>query len=104
MRTALSHAHRRNRLTVVDSTLELSIHKTRALKEVMEAHGWTRQNGGTLFVTFSEREKLELAARNLGYECLVLTKEQVEVRDVLKWGRLVFERRALKWLEHETLP
>lgn len=123
-RTALSYRYRRGELVVCQDGMELPINPNflelveanlvkgglrddylrGQAKQLMEAHGWGRSFGRTLFVTESPRDVLFEAMTLAGEDGRALEASDVDVKDLLTEGRVVIERAALRRLieEHQS--
>ena len=95
MRVALSARVKEQSLGVVNS-LEWPGFKTKDLEGRIEELGWKR----TLFVTGQETipEGLKRAGGNLSGVDMV-TAEDLNVYNALKWPRLVLDLQAVEWFE-----
>ncbi|OLL21915.1 54S ribosomal protein yml6, mitochondrial, partial [Neolecta irregularis DAH-3] len=101
-RTALSVKYKRGILTVLENHAGISTFKTQHILQLLQFHGWTKENGRVLIITDDRRRKIELGMRNLGMHGHVKLKEDIEVRDLLKYERIIIERKALDWLQERT--
>jgi large subunit ribosomal protein L4 len=108
IRTALSHLYREGKLTVVQGQMELPTHKTQTAVAFLEAHGFAQAStkqaigGRTLFITNKGRTNLERATANVGYLCEVLRLDEMLLWELLKYNRILIERKALTELELMT--
>ncbi|BFZ64298.1 54S ribosomal protein yml6, mitochondrial [Saitoella coloradoensis] len=103
-RTALSTRYRMGELTIIDGT-ELPTYKTRVMSKVLAANNWDKPHGGALLVISKKTQDLahvERAAANLGADCEVKEVEDLQVTDLLKWGRVVIEEEALLRIQERT--
>ncbi|SPO06878.1 related to ribosomal protein YML6, mitochondrial [Cephalotrichum gorgonifer] len=123
-RTALSYRYRRGELVVCQDGMELALaedfwalvdegyikgdlrtsYLRKQAKQLMEAHGWGRPFGRTLFVTSTPRTALFEAITASGEDGRALEVSDVDVKDILTEGRVVVEREALKRMiaEHQS--
>ncbi|RDX55763.1 ribosomal protein L4 [Lentinus brumalis] len=95
MRVALSARLKEHSLGVVRS-LEWPGHRTSELQRRIEELGWKR----TLFVTGQEEipDGLRRAGSNL-HGVDIVTAEELNVYNTLKWPRLVLDLQAVEWFE-----
>ncbi|KAL7266125.1 54S ribosomal protein yml6, mitochondrial [Rhizina undulata] len=100
-RTALSYRYKRGDLIVVEDTLEIQDPDSELIRAIMKKNQWGNENSRSLLITTEERPNLEKALDAIGEEGRVLTKEEVDVKDLLELGRIVIEREALLWFEQE---
>ena len=103
-RTALSYRYRKGELIICEDGMEIEHPKTRYVKSIFEHNHWGNENGRTLVVTGSFRRNLFRALRYAGEDGRVLTREEVDVKDLLEHGRVVIEKGALDWIleEHQS--
>lgn len=108
VRGAFSYLHFKGMLTVVDGPMNFPSHKTALSVQFLESHGFIDQkhevNGRTLLIVNSERKNLEAASGNLGHFMEVMRLEEVIISEVLKYPRVLIERKALVELEVMTRP
>ena len=123
-RTALSYRYRRGELVVCADGMELGVndefwglvdaelikeelrvsYMRKQAKQLMEAHGWGKPFGRTLFVTSTPRDVLFEAVGQVGEDGRALEVSDVDVKDLLTEGRVVVEREALRQMiaEHQS--
>lgn len=123
-RTALSYRYRRGELIVCADGMELGIndefwalveadlikgelrdgYMRKQAKQLMEAHGWGKPFGRTLFVTSTPRDVLFEAVGQVGEDGRALEVSDVDVKDLLTEGRVVVEKEALRQMiaEHQS--
>lgn len=109
-RTALSYRYKKGELIVLDNEVKLdSDQSPRWLANFFEAHGWGQGNGRTLVVAcfpqtgFDENGKelavpkhhLVDAMNQVGEHGEAQYVHDVDVKDLLSFGRIVIERAAL---------
>lgn len=82
-RTALSYRYRRGQLVVVEDELEISEADPGLALSIMKQNGWGNEHQRSLLITAGERPNLKKAMGGLGAEGRVLTKEEVDVKDVV---------------------
>lgn len=106
MRGAFSYLFQTGKLTVVDGPMEFPSHKTAFSVEFLEAHGFARGKepigGRTLLITASQRKNLEIASANVGYLMETVRLEELLISEVLKYPRVLIEKKALLELEEFT--
>lgn len=102
-RTALSYRYRRGELIVVQKVEDLEEESPWLIGNIMERHGWGKQDGKSLLVTRRVMPKL-FAALNGGREGhqpgatqhgIVKEEADIDVKDLLEMGRVVIEKRSL---------
>lgn len=103
-RIALSYRYRRNELVVIDSDLETHKSDAGLVKTILEQCRWGRDHNKSLLITFEKRANLEKAMGNLPLDGKVLVKEDVDVKDLLEFGRIVVELKALEWIRRKRAP
>jgi large subunit ribosomal protein L4 len=115
-RTALSYRYRRGELIVCEDGMELALpeairtmiedgqlrhpavvdgFKAKWARQVLERNDWGKQNGRSTFITTDVRENLFTALDLVPNYGRALEMEDVDVKDLLETGRLIFEREAL---------
>lgn len=108
MRGAFSYLHSAGMLTVVNGTMDFPSHKTALSVEFLESHGFVTPkkevNGRTLLIVNAERKNVEAAAGNVGHFMSVMRLDDVLISEVLKYPRVLIERKALLELERMTRP
>lgn len=106
MRGAFSYLHSAGMLTVVNGTMDFPSHKTALSVEFLESHGFVTPkkevNGRTLLIVNAERKNIEAAAGNVGHFMSVMRLDDVLISEVLKYPRVLIERKALLELERMT--
>ncbi|KAL8745546.1 MAG: hypothetical protein Q9190_002337 [Brigantiaea leucoxantha] len=107
-RTALSHRYKHGDLIVLENNFDLEMDEPRWLAQIMKWNHLGHKNGGCVVVTRKWRENLFQAfeARNPGdlKQGMIKTEEDVDVKDLLKLGKLMIEKRSLDSLlkEHSS--
>jgi large subunit ribosomal protein L4 len=101
MRIGLSHAYRQGRLLVVDGTADFVTGHTNAGRMFMDQHGFNGKN--ILFVVDQYRSNLHSALQDCK-RVDVVTKEGVQIRDILKAQRVIIEASALKYMAFAFKP
>lgn len=96
-RIALSYRYSRGELTIVDEDISVPQQATPHLvRQIMEKNEWHRKgSGGITLITEREDEKLFSMVRDAGQKMKILSRRDVDVKDLLETGRLVIEKRAL---------
>lgn len=95
-RTALSYRFRRGELIIVDNALELESPSPSLLRLVFDRNKWGQRYGQSLLVTLQERPLLARAMDEAPKEGWTAPWHQVDIKDMLKQGRVVIEKPALK--------
>ncbi|KAK8209590.1 putative 54S ribosomal protein YmL6, mitochondrial precursor [Phyllosticta capitalensis] len=103
-RMALSYRYRRGELIVVEDNAELSDKNPNYVREVFEANKWGNADGRSMVVTTKRRPKLYHALENAGETGRAKIWNDVDVKNVLSLGRLIFEKSALDKIleEHQS--
>ena len=112
-RTALSYRYRRGELIVVQKVEDIEIGASRWMEQIMEWNHWGKEDGRSLIITRKFMPKLftalngpgdrtgtkpkrALAPRpNAGQHGKAIVEEDVNLRRLLKMGRVVIEKRSL---------
>jgi len=115
-RTALSYRYKKGELVVLGNEVELDLAQgPRWLENFFETHGWGRGNGRTLVVAkapitqFNEngeellgrKDHLLQAMDQVGEHGEAQYVHDVDVKDLLSFGRIVIERKALDQILRE---
>lgn len=101
MRIAFSYSYRQGRLLVVDGTTEFVTGHTNAGRLFIDQHGFTGKN--VLFVVDQYRPNLSSALKDCKRVDIV-TKEGVQLQDILKAQRVIIEINALKYMALKFKP
>lgn len=104
LRGAFSYLFQTGKLTVVNGAMDFPSHKTALPVEFLESHGFAsgkKPDGRTLLIVNSERKNLEIACGNLGHLMEVVRLDEMLISEMLKYPRVLIEKRAL--IETEEL-
>jgi len=103
-RTALSYRYRRGQLIIVEGAADIEDADASLIREVFAWNRWGKEHGRSLVVTHDKRENLFAALDQAGEQGKALDKDDVDVKDLLKMGRVIIERKALDWIlsEHQS--
>ncbi|KAI9799847.1 MAG: 54S ribosomal protein, mitochondrial [Piccolia ochrophora] len=103
-RTALSYRYRKGELIVVEDDLDIESAESSYLRSVLNAHRWGHADGRCLMVTDSPRGNLFEAFEAAGEHGRALTRDDVDVKNLLELGRVVIEKAALDGIlrDHES--
>lgn len=82
-RTALSYRYRRDQLVVMEDEMEVVEADPGLVLSIMRQNGWGHDAGRSTLVVAGERPRLKEAMAGLGREGRVLTKEEVDVKDIV---------------------
>ena len=98
-RTALSYRYRRGELMIVQKFSDEAVTGWRWMKKVMDWNGLGKPRG-SMFITRRAPGKIETALwsgkdQPAHIPGIAKAEEEVDVKDLLKFGRLVIEKRAL---------
>lgn len=105
VQTAFSDLYRNGQLFVIGGSekaesdrevLDFDFEYTQQMEDFVLSHNLERLN--LLFITDVERPNLLKATEGMGKKADVVTKEALEVRDILKANRVYIEQDALNWL------
>lgn len=105
VRGTFSHLFQTGKMVVVDGAIDFNTHKTAVGQEFLETHGFAKgkePNGRTLIVVNSKRRNLETACGNLGHLMEVTRLDELLVSEILKYPRVLIERKALLETEEMT--
>lgn len=98
-RTALSYRYKKGELIVLENRFDLEMDEPRWLAQIMKWHQLGHKNGGCVVVARRERANLfqAFAKSALGKtkQGMIKTEEDVDVKDLLKLGKLMIEKRSL---------
>ncbi|KAL9046336.1 MAG: hypothetical protein Q9214_000806 [Letrouitia sp. 1 TL-2023] len=98
-RTALSYRYKKGELIVLENRFDLEMDEPRWLAQIMKWHHLGHKNGGCVVVARRERVNLfqAFARSELGKtkQGMIKTEEDVDVKDLLKLGKLMIEKRSL---------
>ena len=95
-RTALSYRYKMGQLIVVDNKIALERHTgVRLLENIFAGNGWGNKEGRSTLVTTAWREKLFREMAEIGRHGVVKDMYDVDVKDLLKTGRVIIEKQAL---------
>lgn len=95
-RTALSYRYRRGELIIVDKIMDLEDEvDERWVGKIMRGNGWGNQDGRSLVVSRDAVPRWRGAMEKRGRHGVWLREGEVDVKDLLGMGRVVFEKRAL---------
>lgn len=113
-RTALSYRYRCGDLMVLEGEAEIEKTgpgSTRWVREMLAWNQWGKSNGGSLILTRFKRENLwaamgrddKVLEQSIEKHGRCLSVDEVDVKDLLKGGRVIVERAALDWMfKHHT--
>ena len=97
LRTALSYRYRRGQLIIINNNIGIPDDcKPAYLQSIIDKNQWGSKFGRSLLVTEEKKERLAEFADELGGEVRVLDREDVDVKDLLKGGRVIIEKIALE--------
>ncbi|ODQ81766.1 hypothetical protein BABINDRAFT_160007 [Babjeviella inositovora NRRL Y-12698] len=96
LKSALSHQYREGKLFVIEDHCDFVTGQSQAAKMFLKEHGF--EDKKLLFVLDSPRHNLADATEKYQQKIDIVTKDAVEVRDILKANRVFIELSALKFL------
>ncbi|KAL8894285.1 MAG: hypothetical protein Q9192_004450 [Flavoplaca navasiana] len=99
-RTALSYRYMRGQLVVLENDIEIEMSESRWLAQIMEWNHLGRGDGGSLLIARDPTENLSQAFLGLEGHGRLKSEEDVDVKDLLKAGRIMIEKRSLDRLLH----
>ena len=94
-RTALSYRYRRGQLVVLEDGIELEMNEPRWLEQIMTWNHLGKGDGGSLLVARELEENISQAFQGVGSHGKLKSEEDVDVKDLLKAGRIMIEKRSL---------
>src|SRR5690606_309095 len=94
--------YRIGELTLVDE-FALQEPDPALMNTIMVQNGWGHIKKRSLLITADKNEDMVAAMKDLGREGRTLSLEEVDVKDLLELGRIVFERAAFEKLMDERL-
>jgi len=95
-RMALSYRYRRGELIVVDKIRDLEEEvDERWVGKIMRGNGWGAADGRSLIVTRDAVPRWRGALEKRGRHGVLLREGEVDVKDLLGMGRVIFEKRSL---------
>lgn len=94
-RTALSYRYRRGQLVVLENGIELEMDEPRWLAQIMTWNHLGRDDGGSLFVARNLEDNITQAFSGVEGHGRLKSEEDVDVKDLLKSGRVMIEKRSL---------
>lgn len=106
VRGAFSYLHSKGMLTVIDGNIDFPSHKTAFAVQFLQSHAFINHkkevDGRTLLIVNSERKNLEAASGNVGHFLEVMRLEEILLCEMLKYPRVLIERKALLEVEELT--
>ncbi|KAL3460355.1 ribosomal protein L4 domain-containing protein [Aspergillus heterothallicus] len=101
-RIALSYRFKRGQLIIIDNEIDIPSDATpHLIKEIFKINRWGREYGRSTLITTKESPRLVDAVSEVGEHAKILSKDDVDVKDLLETGRLIMEKRALDRLLSE---
>jgi large subunit ribosomal protein L4 len=101
-RIALSYRFRRGQLIIIDNEIDIPEDASPYLiEEIFKVNRWGREYGRSTLITTRESPRLFDAVNEVGKHAKILSKDDVDVKDLLETGRLIMEKRALDRLLSE---
>ncbi|KAL3451811.1 ribosomal protein L4 domain-containing protein [Aspergillus insuetus] len=101
-RIALSYRFRRGQLIIIDNEIDIPEDASPYLiEEIFKVNRWGREYGRSTLITTRESPRLFDAVSEVGKHAKILSKDDVDVKDLLETGRLIMEKRALDRLLSE---
>ncbi|KAL8942996.1 MAG: hypothetical protein Q9216_001352 [Gyalolechia sp. 2 TL-2023] len=94
-RTALSYRYRRGQLVVLDNDIEIEMNEPRWLAQILNWNHLGQGDGGSLLVARKLEENISQAFAGLEGHAKLKSEEDVDVKDLLKAGRIMIEKRSL---------
>jgi len=85
-RTAFSYRYRRGQLIVIEDPLEIQANDPGLANSIIKKNGWGNENSRSLFIVNEKRPNFMDAMKGLGPEGLVLTREEVDVKDLVSFS------------------
>ncbi|KAL9603024.1 MAG: hypothetical protein Q9219_001388 [cf. Caloplaca sp. 3 TL-2023] len=97
-RTALSYRYRRGQLVVLENGVEIKMDEPRWLAQIMTWSHLGQGDGGSLIVTRNLGENISQAFLGAEGHGRLKSEDDVDVKDLLKAGRVMIERKSLNAL------
>lgn len=97
-RTALSYRYRRGQLVVLEDGIEIEMNESRWLTQIMNWNHIGQSDGGSLLVARNPGEKISQAFLGVEGHGRLKAEDDVDVKDLLKAGRVMIEKRSLDTL------
>lgn len=94
-RTALSYRYRRGQLVVLENGIEIEMNEPRWLAQIMTWNHLGQGDGGSLLVARDLEENIFQAFSGVEGHGRLKSEEDVDVKDLLKAGRIMIEKRSL---------
>ncbi|KAF9894483.1 54S ribosomal protein, mitochondrial [Aspergillus nanangensis] len=95
-RIALSYRYKRGQLIILDNTISVPEDATpHLIQEIFKVNCWGREHGRSTLITTQINEGLFDTVRQVGEHAKILTRRDVDVKDLLETGRLIIEKEAL---------
>ncbi|KAL8786174.1 MAG: hypothetical protein Q9213_002944 [Squamulea squamosa] len=94
-RTALSYRYRRGQLVVLGNDIDIEMNESRWLAQIMEWNHLGQGDGGSLLIARDPPENLTQAFLGAEGHGRLKSEDDVDVKDLLKAGRVMIEKRSL---------
>ena len=95
-RTALSYRYRRGELVIVDKIRDLEEDvDERWVPLMLKRNGWAREHGRSLIISRDPLRRWRGAMEERAEHGMLLQEGEVDVKDLLRMGRLIVEKRSL---------
>ncbi|KAL2865189.1 mitochondrial 54S ribosomal protein uL4m [Aspergillus lucknowensis] len=95
-RIALSYRYKRGQLIIIDNEIGIPEDATpHLLKQIFKVNRWGREFGRSTLITNRIHEQLFDAVSEVGEHAKILSRDDVDVKDLLETGRLIVEKTAL---------
>ncbi|KAL8813389.1 MAG: hypothetical protein Q9200_000287 [Gallowayella weberi] len=94
-RTALSYRYRRGQLVVLGNDIKTEMDEPRWLAQIMEWSHLGKSDGGSLLVARKLQHNLAQAFLGVEGHGRLKSEDDVDVKDLLKAGRVMIEKRSL---------
>lgn len=96
-RIALSYRYSRGELFIIDNDISIPQDASpHLIHRIFENNYWRKRGtGGATLITERADEKLFSTVHEAGGRAKILSRDDVDVKDLLETGRLVIEKRAL---------
>ncbi|KAL8703193.1 MAG: hypothetical protein Q9201_003612 [Fulgogasparrea decipioides] len=103
-RTALSYRYRRGQLVVLEDGVEIEMGEPRWLTQIMTWNHLGQGDGGSLLIARDLQPNVSEAFAGAGGHGRLKSEDDVDVKDLLKAGRIMIEKRSLDALlkKHST--
>lgn len=80
----MSYRYKKNELLIFEGELEIQEPDSGLLSTIIQKHQWGTDQGRSLFITNEIRPNLEAAMKELEADARVLSRDEVDVKDLVR--------------------